>query len=68
MKINIPEEGTRARAVVKTISWRIIASLTTMVIVYIFTGHMLLSAGVGAVEVITKMVFYYFHERLWNQI
>ena len=68
MKINIPKEGTRGRAVAKAISWRIIASITTMAIVYLFTGHLLLSAGVGIIEVITKMIFYYFHERFWNKI
>jgi len=68
MKIMIPKEGTRARAVVKTISWRVIASITTMTIVYIFTGHILLSAGIGAVEVITKMILYYLHERVWYKI
>lgn len=68
MDMNLPKEGTRARAVLKAISWRIIASMTTMAIVYTFTGHLLLSAGIGVVEVITKMFFYYFHERAWNRI
>lgn len=68
MKIKIPEGGTPARAVAKAISWRVIASITTVAIVYLFTGHLLLSAGIGVVEVITKMIFYYYHERVWNRI
>jgi len=54
------------RTLFKTMSWRALATLTTMSIVYIFTGEMLLSVGVGAVEVVAKMILYYFHERIWN--
>jgi len=56
------------RTLVKAICWRIIATTSTMLIVYIFTGELTLSLGVGAVEVIVKMAFYYGHERLWNWI
>ncbi len=54
------------RTILKTISWRIIATCTTMTIVYFFTGQVALSLGVGVVEVITKMIFYYLHERAWS--
>jgi len=56
------------RSMAKTISWRIIASLTTMAIVFLFTRELVLSMGVGAVEVITKMIFYYGHERVWAKV
>ena len=56
------------RTMAKTISWRIIASLTTMTIVYLFTGEMILSLGVGAVEVVSKMILYYLHERAWGKL
>lgn len=59
---------THSRTVFKTVSWRIIATVTTMVIVYIFTGEFLLSIGVGAVEVIAKILFYYLHERIWEMV
>ncbi len=55
------------RSLAKTISWRIIATTTTMTLVFIFTGELTLSLGVGALEVVTKMFFYYIHERLWNK-
>ncbi|MGD2294867.1 MAG: DUF2061 domain-containing protein [Candidatus Aminicenantes bacterium] len=63
-----PTVETHPRTVLKTISWRIVATLTTMVIVYIFTGEFLLSLGVGVVEVVAKIVFYYLHERAWHLI
>ena len=56
------------RSLMKAITRRIIASLTTMIIVYMFTKELLLSTGVWLVEFIIKMVIYYIHERAWNGI
>ena len=56
------------RTILKTISFRIIASLLTMIIVYIFTKELLISFGVGIVEAISKIIFYYIHERVWDKI
>ncbi|MFW6140592.1 MAG: DUF2061 domain-containing protein [Acidobacteriota bacterium] len=56
------------RSVFKSISWRVVATLTTMTIVYIFTKEIFLSIGVGVVEVFSKILFYYLHERIWNKI
>jgi len=58
-------EESRYRSVLKTLSWRMVATTTTFLLVFIFTGKPLLSAGVGATEVVTKLVFYYLHERFW---
>jgi len=58
---------SKYRSVIKTISWRILATFTTMAIVYMFSKEIFISVGVGLVEVFTKMVFYYFHERVWNK-
>lgn len=56
------------RSVIKAASWRVIATSTTMILVFIFTGEVLISIGVGFVEVISKIVFYYVHERIWDKI
>ncbi|MFQ6070966.1 MAG: DUF2061 domain-containing protein [Candidatus Aminicenantales bacterium] len=58
----------RKRTVLKTISWRVVATLTTMTIVFAFTGEIVLSLGVGFVEVIAKMLLYYLHERVWHMV
>ncbi len=58
----------RIRAVIKTLSWRLLATLTTILLVYIFVGKVEIAAAVGGLEVITKLVLYYFHERAWNKI
>ncbi len=56
------------RTVAKAISWRVIATLTTMSIVFLFTRRIILSLEVGLVEVVSKMLFYYIHERVWHRI
>ncbi|HLD43779.1 MAG TPA: DUF2061 domain-containing protein [Candidatus Nanoarchaeia archaeon] len=56
------------RTLAKTISWRVLATLITITIVFTFTGNVRISLGVGAFEVIAKLIFYYLHERLWNRL
>lgn len=56
------------RSLLKTISWRILATMTTITIVYLFTEKIMLSLEIGLVEVVSKMIFYYFHERIWNLV
>ena len=58
---------TKKRAVVKTISWRITATLTTAVLVYLFTGELTIAISVGLLEMLAKMALYYIHERLWDK-
>ncbi len=55
------------RSVVKTISWRALGTLDTMVISFIVTGSMGMAAAIGSIELVTKMVLYYFHERAWSK-
>ena len=55
------------RSLVKAVTWRIIATCTTMFLVYIFTGEVELMATVGVFDVLLKMFFYYAHERAWNR-
>ena len=56
------------RSLLKTICWRIIASFTTVLLIFIFTGDHILSLGIGFLEMITKLIAYYIHERVWNKI
>lgn len=53
------------RHILKTISWRIVGTLDTMVLSWIITGSWKLGLTIGGVEVITKMVLYFLHERVW---
>jgi adenylylsulfate kinase len=54
------------RSILKALSWRVVATFATMSIVFAFTRKAVLSVGVGAVEVVIKLILYYFHERIWG--
>lgn len=56
------------RSVVKTISWRTVGTLDTIIVSYFITGNLVMAASIGSIEVITKMILYYFHERVWNRL
>ncbi|MBO6484095.1 MAG: DUF2061 domain-containing protein, partial [Pelagibacteraceae bacterium] len=53
-------EEQKKRSIAKTLTWRITASLVTFVIVLIITGDWKIGGSIAAIEVITKMFFYYF--------
>jgi uncharacterized membrane protein len=54
------------RSFMKAVSWRIVATLTTIILVFIFTGNIAISSGVGFIELFVKIAVYYLHERFWN--
>ena len=56
------------RSIAKSISWRALATLTTMAIVFIFTESIAASLGVGVIQAIANTILYYFHERTWDKI
>ncbi|MGH1384987.1 DUF2061 domain-containing protein [Kordia sp.] len=56
------------RSLVKSISWRLIGTLDTILISWLVTGTLSLAFAIGSIEMLTKMVLYFFHERLWNTI
>ncbi|MGD1945948.1 MAG: DUF2061 domain-containing protein [Croceivirga sp.] len=56
------------RSIAKSISWRAIGTLDTIIISWIITGTLTLAFSIGVVELVTKMVLYFFHERIWNTI
>ena len=56
------------RHILKTVSWRLIGTLDTILLSWIITGNPLTGLKIGSVEVITKMILYYLHERTWYNI
>ena len=56
------------RSLVKTISWRVVGTITTVVISYVITGTIALAFSIGGIELVSKMVLYFFHERAWEKI
>jgi adenylylsulfate kinase len=57
-----------SRTLFKTFTWRVTATLTTISLVFMFTGRIDTALEVGFIEVFAKMLFYYFHERGWDKI
>jgi uncharacterized membrane protein len=56
------------KSFMKSVSWRLVGTIDTMVISYIITGKVTIAVSIGGFEVFTKTVLYYFHERLWAHI
>jgi len=56
------------RHIAKTISWRIIGTLDTVILSGIITGSWTTGLTIGGVEVVTKMILYFFHERAWYKL
>ena len=53
------------RHFLKTITWRVIGTLDTMIISWFITGSWKWGLAIGGVEVFTKMILYFLHERAW---
>lgn len=60
--------GQRKISLVKGVTWRIVGSIDTILISWIYTGDPLIGLKIGATEFLTKVVLYYIHERIWNKI
>ncbi|HEV8197672.1 MAG TPA: DUF2061 domain-containing protein, partial [Gemmatimonadales bacterium] len=58
---------THARSIAKAISWRVLGTLATTLLVFIFTGRLGLSLAVGGLEFVSKIGLFWFHERLWDR-
>ena len=60
--------ATMRRSLAKTITWRTLGSLDTLLLGYIFTGSLKMAGSIASAEVITKIILYYLHERGWAHI
>lgn len=56
----------RVRSLAKAITFRIAATFVTTLLVFLFTGSVFISASVGFLEFMLKILLYYLHERVWN--
>ena len=54
-------------SLLKTISWRVVGTIDTITISYIITGEIKSALSIGSIEVVSKMILYYFHERIWTR-
>ena len=56
---------TKLRSLLKAISWRIVGTLDTMALGWIITGDPIMGLKIGTLELFTKFILYYIHERIW---
>ena len=59
---------THGRSVAKALSWRILGTVATSLLVFIFTRQLVLSLAVGAVEFVSKIGLFWLHERAWDRL
>jgi len=53
------------RHLAKTVTWRIVGTLDTIILAGLITGDWKIGLSIGGIEVITKMILYFLHERAW---
>src|SRR4029077_4885878 len=56
------------RSLFKALTWRTTGSVDTFILSFIFTGSAKLSAAISGTELMTKLLLYYGHERIWARI
>lgn len=61
-KVNI------ARHVLKTITWRIVGTIDTILIGWLVSGDPMIGLTIGSFEIFTKMILYFIHERVWYKV
>lgn len=64
----ITKDPSVKRHVVKTLTWRLVGTIDTIMLSWLVTGNIFIGAKIGGAEVFTKMLLYYFHERVWFRI
>jgi len=59
------KDNTVARHLAKTITWRMVGTIDTIMVGFFITGNIKTGLAIGGVEVLTKMLLYFLHERAW---
>lgn len=56
------------RSIAKALSWRVVGTIDTLIVSYFLTGRIGLATSIASVDFLTKLLLYFFHERIWNKI
>ena len=67
-KINNITKDSPQRSILKAVSWRVVATTTTMIIIYAVSGSLDWAIVGGAFDIVLKLILYYLHERAWTNI
>ncbi len=63
--IKIKFSNSKLRHLSKTFTWRILGTLDTILLSILFTNNFTIGLSIGGLELLTKMILYYIHERVW---
>ena len=58
-------KNSNRRHLFKTVTWRIIGTITTIILSFWILGDSIHSFQIGGAETLTKTILYYFHEKFW---
>ena len=61
----INKNSSKKRHIAKTFTWRTIGTIDTMLLGWFISGDPMIGIKIGGLELFTKMILYYFHERAW---
>jgi uncharacterized membrane protein len=56
---------SKKRHLAKAVSWRTVGTIDTMLLGWLISGDPMIGIKIGAVELVTKILLYYAHERAW---
>ena len=56
------------RHLLKTITWRMVGTIDTIILGWLISGDPLVGITIGSFEVVTKMILYFLHERIWYKL
>ncbi len=59
---------SKRRSLTKAFTWRFVGTVDTFVLSFIITRKLAFALAISGVELVTKIVLYYFHERAWNKV
>lgn len=59
---------TAVRSLAKAVSWRVTGTVDTFIISWLITGQVLLASGIALTEIMTKVILFWLHERVWNNV
>jgi uncharacterized membrane protein len=59
---------TKKRSLAKAVSWRVVATLITSLIVFLLSGEVAFAVKIGLLDTLAQFVVYFFHERLWLRV
>ena len=59
---------TNLRSIIKALSWRLTGTIDTFIVSFFVTGELLIAGSIASIEILTKIILFWMHERAWNNV